>query len=88
MMAYRDKAAAILVEADGMLRLCETAGKPYRIGVETQPPAPAIPTHTTFGDDGEAVMLSELTAAAERIALSLFDGFAVHHLDSWRTMPP
>ena len=42
----------MLVTADSSMVSCEL---PATIGVETQPPAPAIPTHTTFGDDGEAV---------------------------------
>ncbi len=85
-LAYRDTAAAILAQAAGMLRLCETAGIRYRIGVETQTPAPAIPANTTFGDGGEAVMVAELGAVATRVRPPLFDGFAVHHLDSWRSM--
>ena len=62
-LAYRDTAAAILAQAAGMLRLCETAGIRYRIGVETQTPAPAIPANTTFGDGGEAVMVAGSSGA-------------------------
>ena len=86
MLAYRDSAAAILAQADGMLRLCEAAGISYRIGVETQTPTPAIPANTTFGDDGEAMMLGELRAVTASMRPPLFDGFAVHHLASWRSM--
>lgn len=87
-LAYRDNAAAIVAEADAMLRLCRVAGIPHRIGVETQPPTAAIPANTTFGDDGEAAMRRELGDVATRMRPPLFDGFAVHHLDSWRTMAP
>jgi hypothetical protein len=87
-LAYRDNAAAILAEADAMLRLCRTAGIPHRIGVETQTPTAAIPANTTFGDDGEAAMRRELGDVATRMRPPLFDGFAVHHLESWRMMPP
>jgi hypothetical protein len=86
-LAYRDDAAGILTAAGAMLRLCETAATRYRIGVETQPPSTAIPTATTFGDDGETAMDTQLAAVAARIQRPLFDGFAVHHLASWRAMP-
>jgi hypothetical protein len=87
-LAYRDRAAAILSEAGGLLSLCQAAGIRYRIGVETQSPTSAVPANTTFGDDGEAVMLRELGAVAAQIRQPLFDGFAVHHLASWRAMLP
>ena len=87
-LAYRDRASTIVAEAEPMLRLCETAGTGYRIGVETQPPSSSVPTNTTFADDGEAVMRRELTAVAARLQQPLFDGFAVHHLRAWQTMPP
>ena len=85
-LAYRDSAAAILTHSDGMLRLCETAGTQYRVGVETQKPTSVIPPNTTFGDDGEEMMLDELSVVGTRMRTPLFDGFAVHHLDSWRSM--
>jgi hypothetical protein len=87
-LAYRDNAATIVAEADAMLRLCRTAETPHRIGVETQKPTAAIPANTTFGDDGEAEMRRELGDVAARMRSPLFDGFAVHHLESWQTMPP
>jgi len=87
-LAYRDNAASILAAAAGMIRLCAETGTTYRIGVETQPPSPEIPSTITFGDDGLAAMSRVLTAVAEQLPDSLFDGFAIHHLDSWRTMPP
>lgn len=87
-MAYRDEATSILAVAAGMIALCETAGTSYRVGVETQPPTSSIPTRTTFGDDGEAVMRRELAAVSDRLRHPRFDGFAIHHLGSWRTMPP
>ncbi len=87
-MAYRDRGARILAEIPGILQLCEATGTPYRIGVETQPASSAIPSDTTFGDDGEAVLRRELAVVAARLRNPLFDGFAVHHLESWRTMRP
>ena len=87
-LAYRDNAQAILADADAMLRLCRGAGTPHRIGVETQTPSATVSAKTTFGDDGEAAMFRELSAVAMRMRSPLFDGFAVHHLDSWQTMPP
>lgn len=87
MLAYRDRATGILAETNGMLALCGTVGTRCRIGVEPQPPPSSIPTYRTFGDDGEAVMRRELSTVAEQVRQPLFDGFAVHHLGSWQTMP-
>ena len=87
-LAYRDRATRILADVRGIAELCVAQGRRYRIGVETQPPSSSIPSNTTFGDDGEGVLRRELAAVATRIAEPLFDGFAVHHLGSWRTMPP
>lgn len=87
-LGYRDRSSRILADTGDLLRLCDEQGRPYRIGVETQPPTSAIPSATTFGDDGEAVMRRELTAVSEHLPQPLFDGFAIHHLGSWRTMPP
>jgi hypothetical protein len=87
-LAYRDRASTIVAEADAMVRLCETAGTRYRIGVDTQPPSSSVPANTTFADDGEAVMRGELTAVAARLRQPMFDGFAVHHLRSWQSMAP
>lgn len=33
-------------------------------------------------------MRRELTAVSDHLRQPLFDGFAIHHLGSWRTMPP
>jgi hypothetical protein len=85
-LAYRDNAEAILAAAAGMIALCDAAQTHFRIGVETQPPSPAVPDHITFGDDGQAAMEVALTAVAEGIQSSQFDGFAVHHLGTWRAM--
>ena len=87
-LAYRDRATRILADVRGIAELCVAQGRRYRIGVETQPPSSSIPSNTTFGDDGEGVLRRELAAVATRIAEPLFDGFAVHHLGFWRTMPP
>ena len=87
-LAYRDRATRILADVRGIAELCVAQGRRCRIGVETQPPSSSIPSNTTFGDDGDGVLRRELAAVATRIAEPLFDGFAVHHLGSWRTMPP
>jgi hypothetical protein len=87
-LAYRDPATRILADVRGIAELCVAQGRRYRIGVETQPPSSSIPSNTTFGDDGEGVLRRELATVATRIDEPLFDGFAVHHLGSWRTMPP
>ncbi len=87
-LAYRDRAARIVDDIRGIQELCVAEGRRFRIGVETQPPSSSIPSDTTFGDDGDAVLRRELASVAERIQQPLFDGFAVHHLGTWRTMPP
>ena len=86
-LAYRDNPQAILTAAANMVALCTAAQTRFRIGVETQAPSPAVPGHTTFGDDGQAAMDAALSAAARAVPSPSFDGFAIHHLTSWRTMP-
>jgi hypothetical protein len=86
MLAYRDNPEAILGAAAGTIALCDAAQTRFRIGVETQLPSPAVPAHTTFGDDGQAAMTAALTAVARAVPSLRFDGFAIHHLASWRTM--
>ncbi len=85
-LAYRDDADAILAAAAGMVVLCDAAQTRFRIGLETQPPSLGVPAHTTFGDDGQAAMDAALSTVAEGISSSLFDGFAIHHLESWRRL--
>jgi hypothetical protein len=87
-LAYRDRAPRIFADSSGIRGLCERLGRRYRIGVETQRPSPSIPADITFGDDGEAVLRRELATVTAQIPRPLFDGFAVHHLGSWRNMPP
>lgn len=87
-LVYRDSAASILAGAAGMIALCGATGTAYRIGVETQPPSPEIPSNSTFGDDGQAAMDTALATVADQLPDPLFDGFAIHHMRSWRTMPP
>ena len=86
-LAYRDRAQRILADLRGIQRICAAHGRRYRVGVETQAPVSSLPGGATFGDDGSAVMARELAAVAAGIGDRLFDGFAIHHIDSWRTMP-
>jgi hypothetical protein len=86
MLVYRDNAQAILEAAAGMIALCVSAQTRFRIGVETQPPSPDVAANTTFGDDGRAAMNAALASVADRMSEPLFDGFAIHHLGSWRSM--
>lgn len=86
-LAYRDRARQILTDLRGVQRICAAHGRRYRVGVETQAPGAALPSGVTFGDDGAAVMAGELAAVAAGIDDRLFDGFAIHHVDSWRAMP-
>lgn len=85
-LAYRDRATRILADVRDVQRICARHGRRYRIGVETQVPGPTVPPGTTFGDEGRAVMARELGAVAAGLDDGLFDGVAVHHLDSWRAM--
>jgi len=88
LLTYRDNAEAILRSAAGMITLCVAAQSRFRIGIETQPPSPDVPPHTTFGDGGLADMNATLASVAEATVAPLFDGFAIHHLGSWRKMRP
>ena len=85
-LAYRDDADSILAAAAGLVAVCDAAQTSFRIGVETQSPSRDIPSDITFGDDGLAAMNSVLTTVAAKLRRPLFDGFAIHHLRSWRAM--
>jgi hypothetical protein len=85
-LAYRDRAARIIADVSGIRGICLRHGRRYRIGVETQVPGPSVPRDITFADDGSAVMARELASVAAGLDDGLFDGVAVHHLDSWRAM--
>lgn len=85
-LAYRDRAQRILTDVRDIQEICRAVGRRYRIGVETQPVGPSLPSGVTFGDDGSAAMARELSSVVSGIDDDLFEGFAVHHLDSWRAM--
>lgn len=90
LLAYRDRASAIVDSTAAARRLLEDAGRRYRIGVETgavRAPAPA--PRETFADDGRAVLERELAAVGARLAGDArFAGIAVHDFEGWRSLRP
>lgn len=86
-MAYRDRAADILAISAAARRAAATAGRGYRLAVETMPVSRTVPAHITFADDGAAVMAREL-AVVERALTSdpAYRGIAVHHQESWAAL--
>lgn len=86
-LAYRDRADAILRFARPAIEAAHAARRPYRIGVETMPVGPGIPSSATFADDGAAVLLREIELLDDALATDRwFRGVAVHHWAAWRTL--
>ena len=86
LMAYRDRAPAILGLSEAARRVAASVGRTYRIGVDTRPSADA---HTTFADDGRRVLERETTAVADALRRDpLFAGIAVHDFTGWRRLAP
>ncbi|GAA2976775.1 hypothetical protein JOD63_003320 [Microbacterium terrae] len=85
-LAYRDRADAILADAEAAVRIAARRAKPFRIGVDT---VPSAEPHTTFFDDGRDALARQSAAVAA--ALSGHEGFAgvaVHDLAAWRELRP
>ncbi|WP_189238484.1 hypothetical protein [Planomonospora parontospora] len=87
-MSYRDTATGpnsmTDISAD-MLTRGAAAGRPVRLGAETGPLEDC--PHCTFAGEGPArvtTVLAEVDAAVG--ASAAFNGIAVHHYESWRTM--
>ena len=86
-LAYRDRADAILRFARPAIEAARAARRPYRIGVETMPVGPGIPSSATFADDGAAVLLREIAVLDGALADDRwFRGVAVHHWAAWRDL--
>lgn len=84
-MAYRDRADAILEDAEEAVRIAALRAKPFRIGVDAVPsPHP----RTTFHDDGGDALARHSAAVANALAdRPGFAGTAVHDLAAWRELP-
>ena len=88
LMDYRDTAASIVADALGELRTAEALGKGVYVGVETQD-VRGDPPSVTFYQEGNARMEAELAKARAKLeGYGAFNGFAIHHLDSYRAMKP
>ena len=86
-LAYRDRAGEILRFAAPAIAEAHALGRPFRIGVETMPVGPGIPSSATFADDGAAVLLREIELLDDALATDRwFRGVAVHHWAAWRTL--
>jgi hypothetical protein len=83
-LAYRDRAAAILDLSAAARQVAASAGRRYRIGVETRPsPWP----HTTFADDGRGALHRETASIATALrADPHFAGISVHDFTGWRAL--
>lgn len=89
-MAYRDRAMGpngILDCSDDARRVCGAHGKPYRLGVETQPAAQAGGLGHTFHEEGSAALQREAAVVADRLRDDRsFLGLAVHDWRHWRNL--
>ncbi|WP_238357743.1 Ig-like domain-containing protein [Cohnella zeiphila] len=93
-MDYRDTAdggAGIIAGAQGEIAYAERIGKPNSvvIGVETSDIADSgDPETITFQEEGRGQLETELDKVYAAFgASSAFGGIAVHHYDSYRTLP-
>lgn len=85
LMAYRDRAPAILAFSAAARQLLADADRPYRLGVETMP---GLPAHVSFADDGRAVLEHELALVADAVVGEPgFAGLAVHDAEHWMGLP-
>jgi len=85
-MAYRDSARGILDFSHSARVLAASTSRPYRIGVDTRP---SVDTHTTFADDGRAVLDKETATVVGALRSDThFSGIAVHDFTHWRELRP
>ncbi|SFS13950.1 hypothetical protein SAMN04487783_1735 [Agrococcus baldri] len=85
LMAYRDRAPAILALSAAARALLAEQGTRWRLGVET---TAGLPSHVTFADDGRAVLERELAAAVDALDRGeTFAGVAVHDFAAWMRLP-
>lgn len=86
-MAYRNRANG----PDGMIAFssdaraaCQSAGRPYRLAVETQPAAVVGDPRLTFHGHGRAVLRCEVALVDERLrADPRYRGIALHDWRHW-----
>jgi hypothetical protein len=80
-MAYRDRAPAILDLSNAARTAAASVGRPYRIGIDTTPSAQP---HTTFADDGRGALQRETAVVADALRTDpWFVGIAVHDFSGW-----
>lgn len=85
LMAYRDRAPAILAFCAAARALLAEQGTWWRLGVET---TAGLPSHVSFADDGRAVLERELAAAVDALdRRARFAGVAVHDFAAWMRLP-
>lgn len=86
LMAYRDRAPAILELSEAARRVAASVDRPFRIGVDT---GPSVDAHTTFADDGRRALERETGAVAAALDRDpLFAGIAVQDFSGWRRLGP
>jgi len=88
-MDYRDHAAApdgMIDDAATEFAYAASVKKKLVVGAETKCITPA---YITYCEEGAAKMDVELAAVRKAYAASTaFDGFAIHHYESWRALKP
>lgn len=85
-MAYRDRAAAILADGEAAVAVVRGSGRRFRIGVDA---VPSLEPRTTFFDDGRDALARHTSAVAAELApIEEFAGIAVHDLAAWRALAP
>ncbi|KOS62573.1 amidase [Lysinibacillus sp. FJAT-14222] len=86
-MAYRDAAKDIIKIVEHEINYAQKVNKSIVIGVETG--ASDEGQNITFYDDGESYMNKQLAQVHKNYAKKTsYNGFAIHHVDSWMNMQP
>ena len=83
-MAYRNRAPAILDFSAAARRAAASVGRSYRIGVDTRP---STRPGTTFADAGRRTLERETAAVAAALRTDPhFAGISVHDFTGWRAL--
>lgn len=86
-MAYRDTAKDIIKIVEHEINYANKVNKSIIIGVETG--ASDEGKNITFYDNGEAYLNKQLAQVHKHYAnKTSYNGFAIHHVDSWMNMQP
>ncbi|SDO24672.1 hypothetical protein SAMN04488053_109113 [Alkalicoccus daliensis] len=87
LMSYRDSAPMLIEIVKQEMAFGQKHSTPITVGVETMKSYEG--NQVSFFEEGEAYMNQQLELVKKHYGgNSAFGGFAVHHVDSWKTLKP